>query len=399
MGGACYSQPAEEVILDEQDAAILNAPANTYPAGYQLEPVIERNMDTGYANDEVVTSASNANPAVPAQTVATEVVYQDGQQPRPVVSNEVLYQDSGVRQSMQSWGSVPEIPVYSAVNGAALEPEAVEVGIDEFNFEQERRTSMATIGRASVTDINTGHQDMGIMQDNIGDVTEAIRQNPMDNQGVEVYDPNIGGMVHLLNNNQSFDDLESVTTANIRESVGNLDAGTAVATVVGRDSVFKNMKHGLIESDTFDYITTGTESKDGATNISNPNFRSAMNVLSKNEMPTSDNLLDGTDIMTTAADMSASGPVGMKVYDGTIGEMVQVLDGNALVDEMYVLSANETPITGNMNGIEVVRGSGDLDATEPSSRVYDHSIGEMVQVLDHRAPVDGMELIDVNTRT
>lgn len=393
--GACYSQPAEDIIIDEQDEAILNVPANTYPAGYQLEPVVERNVDTGYAVDEVVASASNANSAVPAQTNTTKVVYQDGEQPQPVVSNDVLYQANGMRQSIQSWGSIPEIPVYAAASGTAFEPEAVEVDINEFN----RRTSMATIGRASVAAINSGLQDFGTMQDGIGDVAEAINQKSIDKQEIEVYDPNVGGMVYILNNNQSHDDLESVTIANIRESVGNLDAGTVVATNVGRDSVFNNVEHGLIEAGTTDYITTGNETKLCATYLVNPNLQTAMNVLPKNEMPTSDNPLDCTDKITTAADTNASGPASKTVYDETIGEMVQVLDREALVDEMYLLSTKETPTAGNLNGVQLAGGSGDLDATEPCSRVYDHAIGEMVEVLDHSAPVGGMEQVYVNTRT
>jgi len=394
--GACYSQPAEEVIIDEQDRGMLNARADTHPAGYQIEPVIDRNMDTGFADGEVVTSASNANPAIPAQTVATDVVYHDGHQPQPLVSNEVLYQENGVRQRMQSWASIPEIPVYSAVNCAALEPEAVEVGVDEFNSAQERRTSMATIGRASVTTVNSGAHNMDIVQDSIGDVMEAVNLNSMDKQGSEVYDPNIGGMVYLLNNNQSFDDLESVTTAYIRESVGNFDAGNAVATNVGRDPVLKNMENGLIESVTSDYITTVNVSEHDAGNFSNPNFQSPMNVLSKNQIPTFDSPFDAT--VTTEADLSASGFVGVKVYAETIGEFVQVPGSKASVHEMDVLSMKETSFTGNLNGVRVIAPV-DLDATEPSNRVYDETIGEMVQVLDHRASVDRMELINVNTRT
>lgn len=394
--GACYSQPAEEVIIDEQDRAMLDAQANSNPAEYQLEPVIDGNMDTGFADGEVVTNASNANPA---QTVATEVVYQAGEQPQPLVSNEILYQDNGVRQRMQSWASIPEIPVYSAVNEAAFEPEAVEIGVDEFNSVQDGRTSMATIGRASVTAVNSGFQNMGIVQDSIGDVMEAVNLNSMEKQGYEVYDPNIGGMVYLLNNNQSFDDLESVTTAYIRESVGNLDAGNAVATNVGRDSVLKNMENGLIESGTTDYITTVNDTDHDASNLLNPNFQSAMNVLPTNQMPTSDNPLEGTDTVTTAVDLGTSGPDSMEVYDERIGEMVQVLSGKASVHEMDVLSMNETTFPGNPNDVQLVRASGDLDITETDNRVYDETIGEMVQVLDPRASVDRMELIDVNTRT
>lgn len=365
--GACYSQPAEEVIIDEQDREMLNAQADTLPAGYQLDPVIDQNMDTVFADGEVVTSASNANLALPAQTVATEVVYQDGQQPQPqpLVSNEVIYQENGVPQRMHSWASIPEIPVHSAVNGAA-----VEVSVDEFNAEQERRTSMATIGRASVT------ADIGIVQDSIGDVTEAVNLNSMDKQGREVYDPDIGAMVYLLNNNQSFDDLEPVTTAYIRASVGNFDTGNAVATNVGRDSVPNNMEHALIEPVATDYITTVNESEYGASNFLNPNFQSPMNDLSKNQMPTSNNPLDD----------------GVKVYDERIGEFVQVAGDQAS-------AMNEMSFTGNLNGVQLVRASADIDATEPPNRVYDETIGEMVQVLDHRASVDNMELINVNTRT
>jgi len=378
--GACYSKPAEEVIIDEQDRVMLNAQADTLPAGYQIEPVIDQNMDAGFVDGEVVTSASNANLAIPAQTVATEVVYQDGQQPQPqpLVSNEVIYQDNGATQRMHSWASIPEIPVYSAVNGAA-----VEVGVDEFNAEQTGRTSMATIGRASVTTVDTGVQNIGIVQESIGDVMGAVNLNSMDKQGSEVYDPDIGAMVYVLDNNQSFDDLEPVTTAYIRGSVGNFDAGNAVVTNVGRDSVLNSMEHALVEPATTEYITTVNESEHDVSNFLNPNFQSPMNDLSKNQMPTSNNPLDD----------------GVKVYDQTIGEFVQVPGDKASVREMDVLPMNETSCTGNLNDVQLMRASADMGATEPPNRVFDETIGEMVQVLDHRASVDNMELINVNTRT
>merc|ERR1719285_910993 len=185
---------------------------------------------------------------------------------------------------------------------------------------------------ASMNTVDSGVQNIGIVQDSIGDVMGAVNLNSMDKQGSEVYDPDIGAMVYVLDNNQSFDDLEPVTTAYIRGSVGNFDAGNAVVTNVGRDSVLNSMEHALVEPATTEYITTANESEHDVSNFLNPNFQSPMNDLSENQMPTSNNPLDD----------------GVKVYDQTIGEFVQVPSDKAAVREMDVLPMNETSCTGNL---------------------------------------------------
>jgi len=317
--GVCYSQPKDgDIIDDEQDKARLYDPETTTPVDYQIEPVVDPNQDTALVNSEVVVSEpSNETNLGHPQAAANEVVYPAPAQPQPIVSNDV-------------------------------------------------------IGVGNHGDYHGGRAYVNTIQDDGGVLTGAVVQNSID-EGSKVYDPEIGRMVYVLDENQLVDGLEEIVMPEtyVQGSTGNLDrmehgdqrmfraeqTEAAFGSKIGyQDNQLNSIKNGLIESGSA-HIPKGNEIKFAAPNHTDQNYQSGAVI---------------TDFTHQSSDFN-------KIND----------------NQMQVVSMGEPRSYGYLHdGVTV---AAEQVANKAADMVYDPMIGSMVQVLHSDAPLDGKEIFETTT--
>jgi len=322
------------------------------------------------------------------------------------------YNDYGPGNSMASLGgSIIEnrIPGPGATlignSAGRRESEPVEVGYpsNDVQINNDHQRGGATVNTSSTNLQNTGPQQVGS-----GVLMEmAVNEAQLKKE----YDATIGGMVYVLDKNQTIDGLEPFTPYNTSRSQlsrghDEMELGNQSMSRISQTEMASGAGYGNQQGAGIAY-----ETQVGANNISNPKIQSEVNIptdqsgaypnVAGNPMQVQHmshqnigNQFVESNPMTSVVDQSAN-INKVNIATDQRGAYPNVADNPMEVQHMSHQNIGNQ-FVGSRSMTNVVDQSANM---KPAGKnVYDPSIGEMVYVPNDKVQVTGQETSEVNTR-
>jgi hypothetical protein len=323
--GICSSQQRDEDSIDYQKDQVI-----TDGTRYRPKPLANSNanyLDSRLASvgDTFMTSsnphAANVvnNVYQPQPLESTAVVYQNMDQSEQMLSTDNVNQDNRQRPSVRA-------PILDTADnptgiGAAhvgnyTNQPVQKVIEDGYHSKHTQGSDDYQQGSAPMITTNNDHQNSGNQQVAASGSTNNVFEGPIDEQRPQVYDPNIGSMVYLLEANEPVDGLEPFSpqkTKEIEPSVHN-----------DRKEQQDQPMHGVEQTGLEDGADTDKQQDE------NSSVKNEDQQMGADAQPVTSPQQDENE----TANQSIIEKPGMTVYDKLIGGMVTILDPHASVDGM-----------------------------------------------------------------